>query len=159
MTTTDWPTIDLDPVRRLRAAAAAVTGAHVTERLVDAPLDIVWAVLSDLEGGFGRVQPDMANVRVTSRSGDRVEALARSRYGPRAQLRGVVRPGWCWLQSRYLIIAMAAATEPDGRTRVAFTGGIRVARRAAIVPIGVRREARKSLDRLEGILQRRDGQR
>jgi hypothetical protein len=37
------------------------------------------------------------------------------------RLDGVLRPGWCWLQSRFLVIGMAAAAEPGG-TRVALTG-------------------------------------
>ena len=151
--TGDWPTIELDPVRRLRAAAAGVTGAHVTERIIDAPLERVWAILGDIEGGFRRIQPDMRTIRVVTRNGYNIQALARSRYGPRARLYGVLRPGWCWLQSRHLIIAMAASEQPDGRTRVALTGGIRLPHRAAILPIGVRREAAKSLDRLEAALR------
>ncbi|MFD3560095.1 hypothetical protein ACFWVU_10530 [Streptomyces sp. NPDC058686] len=61
------------------------------------------------------------------------------------------RPGWCWLRSRFLLLAVAAAPEEDG-TRVAFTGGVRVPRRAALVPVGVRREGRRSLERLTTLL-------
>jgi hypothetical protein len=150
-----WPRADLDPVRRLRALAAGIRGAHVTERVVPAPFDAVWGILADLEGGFGTVQPDMRQVRVTRRDGDRLEAVARSRFGMRARFDGVLRPGWCWLQSRFLLIGMAANAEPGGGTRVAFTGGLRVPGRAALVPVGVRREARRSLDRLaENVRQR-----
>lgn len=104
--------------------------------------------MSDLEGEFGRFQPDMRTVRVLHVSGDRVEALARSKYGLRAHFRGVLRPGWCWLQSRFLIIGMAAAPTPDGGTRVALTGGVRVPGRAAIVPVGAERELRVAMARL-----------
>jgi hypothetical protein len=155
MNKTPWPVAELDPVRRLHVMAAAVRGARVTERVLDAPLAEVWAVLTDFEGGFAAVQPDMGRVRVTQRKGERVSVTAVSRRGFRARLHGMVRPGWCWLQSRFLIIAMAAASEPDGRTRVALTGGVRLPGRAAIVPIGVRREARRSLDRLEAMMAER----
>lgn len=87
-----WPVAELDTIQRLRIMAAAVPGAAVAERLLDAPLG---------------------------------------------------------LQSRFLIIAMAAVLEPDAHTRVALTGGVRIPGRAAIAPIGVRREVRRSLDRLE----------
>lgn len=150
--TTPWPEADLDAVRRLRVLAAPISGAAVTERVVDAPFDRVWAVLSDLEGGFTKVQPDMKRVRVERREADLVVAVAYSEYGMRARLRGRIRPGWCWLQSRFLLIGMAAAPEPGGGTRVALTGGIRVPGRAAIVPLGVVREATRTLDRLEGLL-------
>jgi hypothetical protein len=143
-----WPRSELDPVRRLRVLAAGIPGAHVTERVLPAPLDRVWAILADLEGGFGTVQPDMHRVRIVHREGDRLQAIAHSRFGMRARFTGILRPGWCWLQSRFLLIGMAARAEPGGGTRVALTGGVRVPGRAALVPLGVRREARRALDRL-----------
>src|SRR5262249_6547784 len=92
--------------------------------------------------------PDMHRVRILRVDGDRVEALAYSRFGMRARFHGVLRPGWCWLQSRFLLVGMAARAEPGGGTRVAVTGGIRVPRRAALVPGGVEREGQRRLDRL-----------
>ncbi|MEU6064781.1 MULTISPECIES: hypothetical protein [Streptomyces] len=146
-----WPTTDLDPVRRLHALAAGIRGAHVTEAHVDAPFERVWSLLGDLEGGFGQVVTDMERLRVVRREGERVEALARSRYGMRARLRGVQRPGWCWLQSRFLLIGVAATPEGAG-TRVAFTGGVRLPSRAALIPLGVRREGRRSVENLTALL-------
>ncbi|MCJ1679216.1 SRPBCC family protein [Streptomyces sp. APSN-46.1] len=139
-------------VGRLRIMAAGVRGARVVERVLPAPVEEVWALMSDLEGEFGRFQPDMRRVRVLRMTGDRVEALARSKYGLRAHFRGVLRPGWCWLQSRFLIIGMAAAPEPGGGTRVALTGGVRVPGRAAIVPLGTAAELADALNRLEARL-------
>ncbi|MCU7824602.1 hypothetical protein [Kitasatospora sp. DSM 101779] len=152
--TTDDPTAPLDPVRRLHVMAAGIRGARVTEGVVDAPFDRVWSVMGDLEGEFGRFQPDMRSVRVLHRDGDRLAALARSRYGMRARFDGVIRPGWCWLQSRFLVVGMAAVADGTGATRVALTGGVRVPGRAALVPLGTRREPRLALARLQ---QRVDG--
>jgi hypothetical protein len=146
--TTSWPVADLDPVRRLRVLAAGVRGARIAERVLPAGFDQVWAALSDLDGEFCRIQPDMYRVRVLRVDGERVEALAYSRFGMRARFHGVLRPGWCWLQSRFLLVGMAAHAEPGGGTRVALTGGIRVPGRAALVPIGVERESQRTLDRL-----------
>jgi hypothetical protein len=142
-----WPTGDLDTLARLRALAAGVRGATVVEGRIPAPFDVVWPVMADLEGGFGRFQTDMRQVKVESVDGDRVIALARSRLGFRARLRGVLRPGWCWLQSRFLLIGMAAVADGDS-TRVAVTGGVRLPGRAAVVPVGTRRELQHVLDRL-----------
>jgi hypothetical protein len=150
--TEQWPVSGLDPVRRLRAAAAGVRGAAVTERVFPADFATVWAILTDFEDGFTQVQPDMRRVKVVEQEGERVVLHAASNYGFRARLVGVQRPGWCWLQSRFVIIAMAAAPEPGGGTRVALTGGIRVPRRAAILPVGVRRESARSLDNLQRLL-------
>ncbi|HEY5223883.1 MAG TPA: SRPBCC family protein [Microbacteriaceae bacterium] len=147
-----FPGVSLDPVQRLRALAAGVRGAAVTERVIDASAETVWAILSDLEDGFGTVQPDMRHVHITRRDGENIEAIARSAYGMRARLRGTIRPGWCWPQSRFLIIGVAVTPEGAGaQCRVAMTGGIRIPGHAALIPIGVRREARKSLDRLATI--------
>ncbi|MFE2288494.1 SRPBCC family protein [Streptomyces sp. NPDC059443] len=139
----------VDPVGRLRIMAAAIPGAEVVEATLPAPFESVWAVMSDLEGEFGRFQPDMRTVRVLRMTGDRVEALARSKYGLRAHFRGVLRPGWCWLQSRFLIIGMAATPEPGGGTRIALTGGVRVPGRGAIVPFGAKSELEQAASRLK----------
>ncbi|MEJ3653760.1 hypothetical protein WEH80_12320 [Actinomycetes bacterium KLBMP 9759] len=144
-----WPRAELDAVQRLRVLAAPISGAAVTERVIAAPFERVWALLADLEGTFGEIQPDMRHLRVAQRSGDRLVARVRSRYGMRARFDGVLRPGWCWLQSRFLLVGMAAVPSPGGGTLVALTGGVRVPGRTALVPIGVRREAGRSLDRLE----------
>ncbi|MER6389816.1 hypothetical protein ACFXEL_35360 [Streptomyces sp. NPDC059382] len=138
----------VDEVGRLRIMVAGVPGARIVERVLPAEPAAVWAVMGDLEGEFRRFQPDMRGLRVLRVTGDRVEALARSRYGFRAHLRGVVRPGWCWLQSRFLIIGMAASPEPGGGTRVALTGGVRVPGRAAIVPLGAAPELARAMARL-----------
>ncbi|MFJ2932946.1 hypothetical protein ACIO8G_09250 [Streptomyces sp. NPDC087219] len=140
----------LDDVRRMHVMVAGVRGARLVERVLPAPLPRVWRVMGDLEGGFGEFQPDMRSVRVLRREGDRVEALARSRYGLRAHFHGVLRPGWCWLQSRFLVIGMAAveAADGSGHTRVALTGGVRVPGRAALVPFGARRELEEAMTRL-----------
>jgi hypothetical protein len=143
----DAPEELLGRIGRLRVMASGIPGARVVEGVLDAGFADVWEVMGDLEGGFGRFQPDMRDVRIEAVDGDRVVAFARSRYGMRARLRGVLRPGWCWLQSRFLIIGMAA--EPDvAGTRVALTGGVRVPGRAVIVPVGARRELRRGLARL-----------
>ncbi|MFE5710532.1 hypothetical protein ACFQ7J_06860 [Streptomyces sp. NPDC056501] len=154
---------EIDPVERLRIMAAGVRGTRVAEGVLPVPFEEVWAVMADLEGEFGRFQPDMRRVRVLRVAGDRVEALARSKYGFRAHLRGFVRPGWCWLQSRFLIIGMAAAPVPGagGGTRVALTGGVRVrvpGRAPAVVPFGTASELSRAMDLLaERVSDRRTG--
>jgi hypothetical protein len=152
--TENWPQAHLDDVRRLRALAAGIPGAAVTERVFDRPLAVVWEQLWDDGRNFAEIQPDMRSISELTIDGERVSLHARSRHGFRAHLQGTVRPGWCWLQSRYLLIGMAAAAEPGGGTRVALTGGIRLPGQAALLPIGVRRESTKSLNRLAALLDR-----
>lgn len=180
MTTYEMTTHEIDPVERLRIMAAGVRGARIAEEVLPVPFEEVWAVMADLEGEFGRFQPDMRRVRVLRVAGDRVEALALSKYGFRAHLRGFVRPGWCWLQSRFLIIGMAAAPEPGPGTgpgpepgpgpggftgpgtRVALTGGVRLrvpGRAPAVVPFGTASELSRAMTLLaERVGDRRTGQ-
>ncbi|MFF8845919.1 hypothetical protein ACF08N_24900 [Streptomyces sp. NPDC015127] len=148
--TVNWPApAGLDPVRRLYALAAGVRGATVSERVVAAPYAEIVPLLADVDGELARLVPDMRRLRVTREDGDRVEAVARSRFGFRARFEGVRRPGWVWLQSRFVLIGVAAAPgDAPGTTRVAFTGGVRVPGRAALVPVGVGRAGRRVLGRL-----------
>ncbi|MFI7225889.1 hypothetical protein ACIBO5_21960 [Nonomuraea angiospora] len=144
-----WPVADLDPVRRLRVLASAIPGASMAERVIAAPFEDVWAVVSALEEEFGTFEPDMRHLTIVSgRGSERLVAKARSRYGMRARFDVELRPGWCWMQSRFLIVAVAAAAVPGG-TLVAQTGGVRVPGRAALVPLGVRAAGEKALARLE----------
>ncbi|MFG2598934.1 hypothetical protein [Streptomyces sp. NPDC048462] len=150
-----WPAAaPLDPVRRLHALAAGVRGARVSTREIPAPCTAVEPLIADIGGELGFLVPDMRRLRLTRTEGDRVEAVARSRFGMHARFHGVRRPGWLWLQSRFVLIGIAAtpsATDP-GRTLVAFTGGVRVPGRAALVPVGVGRAGRRVLARLDARL-------
>ncbi|MEV1248114.1 hypothetical protein [Nonomuraea sp. NPDC049750] len=143
-----WPVADLDPVRRLRVLAAGVPGARVAERMLPDPFELVWEVASDLEREFGTFEPDMRDLRIVADDGGgRLVAEARSKYGMRARFDVDLRPGWCWMQSRFLLVGLAATAVPEG-TLVAQTGGIRVPGRTALVPLGVRRAGEKALARL-----------
>lgn len=125
MTETSWPVADFDPIRRLRVLAAATPGATIQEQLLAAPLDTVWAVAAELEGELPKwLFADIASVRTRAAGDDRWVVDMRGRTGLRARFDVVLRPGWCLMQSRFLIGGMAAATEGDG-TRFAFLGGMR----------------------------------
>ncbi|MEU8436449.1 hypothetical protein AB0F18_26805 [Streptomyces sp. NPDC029216] len=135
-------THEIDDVRRLRIMAAGVRGAKVVERTLPAPFEEVWPVMSSLD-----FLPDLQHTRLLLTDGDRVELLARSKYGFRAHLRGFRRPGWCWLQSRFLLIGLAATPTPTG-THIALTGGVRIPTRAAVLPFGTEPELTEAAHRL-----------
>lgn len=122
----DWPHADFDPVRRLRVIAATTPGASIHETVVAAPLESVWALASDLEGELPRwLFGDIRSIRVTpTAEPDRLVARARGYSGLRARFDVVLRPGWCLMQSRFLLGGIAA-TEEAGATRFAFLGGFR----------------------------------
>ncbi|MEU0569112.1 hypothetical protein ABZ297_27560 [Nonomuraea sp. NPDC005983] len=119
-----WPVAELDNVARLRILAAAQPSALFAEEVVDAPFDAVWAVAADLERELPVLLPDVRSMRITAADGERLEGHARGYGGVRARFDIVLRPGWCVMQSRFLLGGMAAV--PDGgRTRFAFLGGFR----------------------------------
>ncbi|WP_328926720.1 hypothetical protein OG429_20385 [Streptomyces sp. NBC_00190] len=120
-----WPVAELDAVRRLRVIARTTPGAGFAEHLLAAPFDRVWDLASDLEDQLPRLITDISSFTVTSAAGERLEARARSPLGMRARFDVVLRPGWCLMQSRFVVGGMAAVPEGDG-TRFAFFGGLRL---------------------------------
>lgn len=122
-----WPIAEFDSIRRLRVMAAALPGTSVVEAVIPAPFETVWAVASDLENELPRFILDVRSVRIESRQGDRLGALIRGHSRLRAHFDVVLRPGWCWMESRFVIGAMAATPTPAG-TRFALLGGLRLPR-------------------------------
>jgi len=153
----DWPMTELDPVRRMRVLAAATPGVAYAEKLIPAPFSAVWDAASDLEHQLPRMITDLRSFEITSTRAERMTARARGRLGQRASFDVVLRPGWCVMQSRFLIGGMAAAPEGDS-TRFAFLGGLRLPGirlldpmlRAAAQPLALR-----PITRLEHRLQAR----
>jgi len=99
----DWPVADLDPVRRMRVIAAATPGVAYAEKLIPAPFSAVWAAASDLERALPRMVTDLRSFEITSTRGEQLTARARGRLGQHARFDVVLRPGWCVMQSRFLI--------------------------------------------------------
>jgi hypothetical protein len=147
-----WPVAEFDDVRALRVLAATVPGAAVHETVLDSPLEEVWAVAADLVGAMPRWLPDIHSVQL-SQHGDEAIVVGHTRLRARFDIE--LRPGWCLMQSRFLLGGMAATEEPDG-TRFAFLGAFRV---PAAGPLGAvirpltRRLGRRSLRRFESLVR------
>lgn len=120
-----WPVSELDEVRRLRALHAALPGTLLAETVLPDGFEPVWAELSDLEHDFLSYAPSIASIRITERDGERMRAVVRDRIGLRAPFDVVLRSGWCLMQSRFVVFAMAAAPA-DGGTRVGYLLGLRL---------------------------------
>ena len=120
-----WPAADLGPVRRMQILAAAIPGTAIAATIVTQPFEQVWAVASDLEAELPHMIRDFRAVRVSPGQGGRLVLHARGRFGQRARFDVVLLPGWCWMQSRFLVGGIAAAPHPDG-TSVVFVGGLRL---------------------------------
>ncbi|MFI0939826.1 hypothetical protein [Streptomyces sp. NPDC021020] len=122
-----WPAVDLDPVRRLRVMAAGLRAAMYAEDHVDAPFAEVWSMASDLSNELPRLVPTIREFRVsggTGGTGGRTGAWAYGPLGHRAYFDVVLQPGWCLMQSRCVVGAMAAVPEGSG-TRFAVLGATR----------------------------------
>ena len=130
----DWPVADLDPVRRMRVIAAGPPGAAYAEELIQAPFTAVWELASDLENELPRMITDLRSFQITSTRGERMTARASGRLGQRARFDIVLRPGWCVMQSRFIIGGMAAVPEAGG-TRFAFLGGLRLPGMRLLAPV------------------------
>jgi len=153
----DWPAAGLDPVRRMRVLAATTPGVAYAEKLIPAPFDAVWDAASDLEHELPRMVTDLRSFKITSARGERMTARARGRLGQRAGFDVVLRPGWCVMQSRFLVGGMAAVAE-EGGTRFAFLGGLRLPGMRLIGPLirpAARKLALRPISRLEHRLRTR----
>src|SRR5262249_31761483 len=83
---------------------------------------------SDLEHELPCMITDLRSFEITSARGERLTARARGRLGQHARFDVVLRPGWCVMQSRFIIGGMAAG--PEGQAlRVAFLRPLRLPRR------------------------------
>ncbi|MEU8122647.1 hypothetical protein AB0C21_28390 [Spirillospora sp. NPDC049024] len=155
MTEPRWPVAELDPVRHLRVMAASIPGAAYAELVLARSVNEVWAVAGDLETEFPMLLGDVRAMSIAHADGEHLEAIAVGRLGQRARFDVVLRPGWCWMQSRFLHGGMAAAPEGDG-TRVAFLGALRIPGVRLAGPIVRRlRLGNRVLHRLEARLQAR----
>ena len=127
----------LDPLRRARVLASVVPGLTIRETLVEAPFEAVWGMAADLE----RELPEFAGwaarrATITDRDGERLTLRVTGPLGLTDDFATVLRPGWCWMQGRFLGVGMAAVPEGD-QTRFAYLGGLRIPGRTATTgPVG-----------------------
>lgn len=95
--------------------------------------------------------PDVRSIRIIARDGERIRAIVYGRSGLRAPFEMILRPGWCLMQSRFLILGMAAIPAGD-HTRFGYLAGLRVPGKRIIAPLlrpARRRLARSVLHRFE----------
>ena len=124
-----WPGSALDPVRRLRVLAASLPGCAIVEQVFDAPFELAWGFLSDLERSVPEFDTEVARLVIHDRRDDqgqvRLSATAWARpWLPGLPLDVALEEGFCWMAAprRTFVVGMAAV--PDGRrTRYAHLEG------------------------------------
>ena len=123
---TSWPTVELEPLDRLRVLARVLPGVWMEERVIDAPFDEVWGFVSDLERA-PEFDTDLHSVKVVSRDDERLKIRVRADvFGvaiPPIPIAAELREGWCWMRSPLYVVGMAAAPEGD-RTRYGHLEGV-----------------------------------
>lgn len=106
-------TESLDPVLRLHVLAAALPGAAIAERTLDAGFENVWGVVTDLEKMAPRYETHVDAIKIIERQGDRARVVATLRGGRVEAMEVRMVPGWCLMQSEYSIVGFGA--RPDGQ--------------------------------------------
>lgn len=123
-----WPTGEIDDIRRLRVLTVAVSAPMYVEDVIEAPFERVWSVAADLEAELPGMIRSMRSFTVldgVDTANGRFRARAVSALGHHADFDVVLEPGWCLMQSRYVIGGMAAV--PCGEhTRFAVFGASRL---------------------------------
>jgi len=72
----------------------------------------------DLEQGTPLWKTDVTGLTVLRQDDERLDVEIRSYFGIGLRLTAILRPGWCLMQGRLLVVGMAAAPEGE-RTRFA----------------------------------------
>jgi hypothetical protein len=130
----NWPIGELDVLHRLRVLHASLPGTLLAETVLPRRFEEVWSALSDVEKEFPGLVPDVASMRVLTRDGERMRAVVRGRSGLRAPFDMILRPGWCLMQSRWLVFGMAAVPEGD-QTRFGYLAGLRLPGKRILRPV------------------------
>lgn len=139
----NWPTADLDPLRRLKIIASAAKYPTYAERHFDVPVEHLWRVASDLEGELPHIVSGLRSFTILESDGDRLSGRAVSSIGHREHFDVVLRPGWCLMQSKVLAGGMAAEPEGEG-SRFAFFSSLRFPGGQAIDRVRVLRAANRT---------------
>ncbi|GAB3840238.1 hypothetical protein ACFPIJ_33945 [Dactylosporangium cerinum] len=155
--TSTWPTARLDAVQRLRVLSETLRAPLYAEAHFAEPPADVWSVAGDLPRHLPQWIRTMRSFEFVDGTAVPRRAVAVSRLGHRAVFEVALEPGWCVMQSPYVIGGMAAAPDGDG-TRFAVLGGVRGrlrrTRRLLFVPLAGS-SARRMLDHLARLVGER----
>jgi hypothetical protein len=153
----NWPVAKLDPIQRLHVMAKSLPGCAVEERVFDSTFDELWGLVSDFENGVPQFERGIRSIEIVKHEGERYELDVRSALPLPISIAmdAVVRPGWCWMQSRprLYLVGMAARQEGDG-VRLAHLEGSPNRLGSALRPV-IRRMLRHDLDEIDRVIHAR----
>jgi hypothetical protein len=154
-----WPTVELDPIRRLEVLGSGIPGAAIAQRVLKAPFDDVWSAATDFEEGVPRIEILIGQATIVSRDGERIEVRIKPPLiGPAQRLDVVLRPGWCWMVSRMAVAGMAAIPEDAERTRFAHLEALTLPGGRFLAPVmSAKMALARELQRIERLARERRG--
>jgi hypothetical protein len=148
-----WPGVEIDPVTRLHALAAAMPWVSLEERVIRAPFARVWSYIEDLERGVPQFEGNVRRIEIVAREGERLRLRSYAPGGLGMDLEAILRPGWCVMRGALGEIGMAATPLDATATRFAhFEGSRRLGRIAR--PL-FRSFVRRDLRRLAALAEQR----
>jgi len=118
-----WPVAALGPIARARALASAIPSAAALEGVLDAPYDVTWPWVADLEHSVPRFDAQVRSLRVLERhreAGAEMLRITATSFGVRVPFEVRLEDGFCLMQARLRLYLVVMAAEPadDGvRTR------------------------------------------
>jgi hypothetical protein len=118
-----WPSVDLDPLMRLRILAATLPGVAMEERTLPVPFDDVWQFIADLERSVPAFDPLVRSIQILERSASGENLRLRAWPSP-FSFRVELTEGLCLMHSPVFMVAMAAMPLGPGATRFAHLEGI-----------------------------------
>jgi hypothetical protein len=114
----------MGPIARARTLAASVPGAAWVEGILDAPYDVAWPWVADLENSVPRFDTQVRKLRVLERRAE--DGAERLRIAATTFLVPIpfsvrLENGFCLMQARARLYVVLMAAEPqDGGTRTRF---------------------------------------
>jgi len=130
-TARQWPAASLSPIRRARVIGSSIPSAAWAEGILDAPYEVAWRWVSDLENSVPRFDTQVHRLQIHERwaeggaeegAEERAERLrlTATTFGVPVPFDVRLEDGYCLMQARarlYLVL-MAAEPHDDGaRTR------------------------------------------
>jgi hypothetical protein len=119
-----WPMASIGPIARATALAASMPSAAWVEGILDAPYNVAWPWVADLETSVPRFDSQVRTLRVLERRAeDGAERLriTASTFGIPVPFTVRLEDGFCLMQARARFYTVLMAAEPDDAgTRTRF---------------------------------------
>jgi hypothetical protein len=119
-----WPMASLGPIARARVLGASVPSAAWAEGILEAPYEVAWPWVADLEMSVPRFDTQVRRLHVGERraeDGAEILRITASTFGIPVPFTVRLEDGFCLMQARARLYMVLMAAEPhDDGTRTRF---------------------------------------